>query len=607
MRLVIENGVYYIVESPDKVTAKNSNFSVWYDSPKDHPHPFAYIDGELFIGDNSTIHHEIGGFGRNKSTMKFPGRMWVGKKILSFWEYPNISQMKKLISDLENSWNNVECFSNGMPAKKQDDPDRYIKTNKDRYHITLKIDGSWKLDIPLRKTNSNNDTYSDFHKKSGNKQLKAGDWDAEGYLYSLKTVFSNKPLKGEGEKLRSGVKVNTDTGQEHVKAAILKGKAIQKMSPEQKKQLYDYFKNKGRLDYQEKKMWDMLQKRYESIEIYTNGNRIIIKENPDAVVAGYGDYTYADSFYDIQTNRAGKSRAVAFWKDSDAVPFGMKDGKFWFGFRSGMHDDIMVDGLTGFDRREFKYSGRMWTSKKVISFWEYPPFGELKKILNQISVDWSKGQGTHSINFNDWKIDIPRSSELDKMDKVSGKDMLRGISKWDRDKVKSGYQNTRLYSVKNVLSGKPLKGAGKIWAQGEKIDTNKGQQHIDSPIVKQDAIKRMSKDEKEKLYNYFKSKGRLNPAEKRFYDVLKSKTKLESTEVILIGNKILCLEIESNSSAGRKYIDKAIHRMPLDGLAFNVIKDELMMAIDFGDGNLKEQSNKKRFTLEEGSGKLTQL
>ncbi|RKZ92039.1 MAG: hypothetical protein DRQ40_09180, partial [Gammaproteobacteria bacterium] len=132
---------------------------------------------------------------------------------------------------------------------------------------------SWKIDIPAEF----GDSYGDMVNKSGSKVISPRGWGEKSYLYSLKTVYSNKPLKGAGEKLRKGQKVSTDTGAEHMKPAQLKKKAIQKLDKKGKEDLYNYFKAKGRLNPAEKRMYRMINK--EGIDIYFDGTKFMFQES----------------------------------------------------------------------------------------------------------------------------------------------------------------------------------------------------------------------------------------------------------------------------------------------------------------------------------------
>jgi len=99
-----------IVENPDVVY--NANLSKQLASyPDQDARPFGYLFDKMMVG------------GRNDFV--FPGRMWVRKKIISFWKYPPKGKFKKLIKDLEKE-SGVKIWSKGWqveiyPGKKQID------------------------------------------------------------------------------------------------------------------------------------------------------------------------------------------------------------------------------------------------------------------------------------------------------------------------------------------------------------------------------------------------------------------------------------------------------------------------------------------------------
>jgi hypothetical protein len=99
-------------------------------------HPFGIYKNKAFIGDEGGVHYnirqdlvdrgeiddeEMDSYPRLRGAWKFPGRLWVSKKIISFWDFPKESQMKGVISKLEKAtgkkiWKNgwkVEVIDKG--------------------------------------------------------------------------------------------------------------------------------------------------------------------------------------------------------------------------------------------------------------------------------------------------------------------------------------------------------------------------------------------------------------------------------------------------------------------------------------------------------------
>jgi len=89
------------------------------------------------------------------------------------------------------------------------------------------------------------------------------------------------------------------------------------------------------------------------------------------------------------------------YTNPDAIPFGYIDGVMQIGDvgKKQTHDDMLGGKHV---REDFDYAGRLWTTKKVISFWQYP---EDKNRFNKVIQDLNKYS---EINIDDsWYIEIP--------------------------------------------------------------------------------------------------------------------------------------------------------------------------------------------------------
>jgi len=93
-------------ESPDGLKLPGSSPLHYY---ADDAKPFGYYRGKFYVGDFGETHYEIGDkqikdTGGNKdwrTALKYPGRVWVDKKVFSLWQYPTTaSEWKKLVADL---------------------------------------------------------------------------------------------------------------------------------------------------------------------------------------------------------------------------------------------------------------------------------------------------------------------------------------------------------------------------------------------------------------------------------------------------------------------------------------------------------------------------
>lgn len=341
-----------------------------------------------------------------------------------------------------------------------------------------------------------------------------------------------------------------------------------------------------------------------------------VKESPDKIYVGHGER---------------KKKYVTDYRASDAYSFGFDGNIAYVSPRPGlvhwelgkilMDPDLIGDSddedvikvasefedVINYTRDDFDYAGRLWEKSKIISFWEYPPFGELKKVLKSIEKEFNRiNMVGKKINIMQFKIEIPSDNIIDSgpvaksnsygTDDVqfnsdglpwgnssysdvmsSSSDRKVGGADWDG----GGY----LYLVKNVL--KPnfnLKGQGKGWKKGgSDIQTNKDIQHQVAPMLKKGKISKLSKDQQKAMWDYFKGKGNLGRDEKRMWKMLsrhmgvkedrtfllslikdkptrKAYTMEEGTGILTeaphieVGNQVIDLEFEQGKIQGMRRI-----------------------------------------------------
>ena len=96
-----------VKESPDIVFYDGGNEQLEYDE-KDAI-AFGYYKKKMYVSDFQEAHWEMMDDygvkikGEPRFKMKYPGRVWIKSKVISFWTYPeNQSKMKETIEDLEN-------------------------------------------------------------------------------------------------------------------------------------------------------------------------------------------------------------------------------------------------------------------------------------------------------------------------------------------------------------------------------------------------------------------------------------------------------------------------------------------------------------------------
>jgi len=114
----------------------------------------------------------------------------------------------------------------------------------------------------------------------------------------------------------------------------------------------------------------------------------VLFENPNAV------------YYD-------KVGTVVDWTQVRSLAFSYYGGMMYIGSGRSTHLDLYkqyngTDELAKSREGRGKYAGRVYTSLKIISFWEFP---ENKKVLQQILNDIEEET---SIHFdNSWRVEVP--------------------------------------------------------------------------------------------------------------------------------------------------------------------------------------------------------
>jgi len=111
-----------------------------------------------------------------------------------------------------------------------------------------------------------------------------------------------------------------------------------------------------------------------------------LNESPDRICMTNVNYKYAkgkyvDCGYDCQNKDDEKgcyndldSRSFGYHKEKSKIGRN-KIGEIWVGGERETHKP---------NRLHFKYPGRIWFKRGIISFWEYPPPDKLENIINEI-------------------------------------------------------------------------------------------------------------------------------------------------------------------------------------------------------------------------------
>ncbi len=293
---ILEEGTGNITESPDNGVNGQSYTSSGAIA-------FGYYRGKIVVSDFGETHVSIVGIQRE--SFKYPGRYWGDTGVLSFWEYPkSASDLKKLVKDLNEAISGkyyykrdgsqqdrytpkeVIKIANGYSSEKFNAPGPaanflFQELNWDVFggdqfkkHLK-KITSSTKIEMPFK--------FPMEDQLIPDRRLDS-DWDDDPDVDVMKLINTYKHYDGW---LGKGSKRDSKSNQpDHVKPAMAKTAALKKMNKSQKKQMYDYFANKGKLDPGEQRMYAMMQRR-EDVEIYIDPEtQTILLEAPHFEVNG---------------------------------------------------------------------------------------------------------------------------------------------------------------------------------------------------------------------------------------------------------------------------------------------------------------------------------
>ena len=104
-----------LLESPDGIEARNLSEVIPGTNTldlTDFQIPFGYYDGKMRVGKLNGIHpsikelyDDIERSVHSRLDLKYPGRLWIQDKVVSFWEYPKTkTELLKILSDVENEF-----------------------------------------------------------------------------------------------------------------------------------------------------------------------------------------------------------------------------------------------------------------------------------------------------------------------------------------------------------------------------------------------------------------------------------------------------------------------------------------------------------------------
>ncbi len=104
-----------LFESPDMIEARNLSQIIHGKKSLDLSDiqvPFGYYDGKMKIGKIGGIHpdikkdyNDIDQYALSRFDLKYPGRIWLKEKVISFWKYPETHKdLYDVLSDIENEF-----------------------------------------------------------------------------------------------------------------------------------------------------------------------------------------------------------------------------------------------------------------------------------------------------------------------------------------------------------------------------------------------------------------------------------------------------------------------------------------------------------------------
>jgi hypothetical protein len=85
-----------ITESPDNVIVNNGERYLKYNDTE--AVAFGYINNRLLIGNLGRSHGQMG---HSRDEFEYAGRVWLNSRIISFWKYPSVEMLQKILKDLD--------------------------------------------------------------------------------------------------------------------------------------------------------------------------------------------------------------------------------------------------------------------------------------------------------------------------------------------------------------------------------------------------------------------------------------------------------------------------------------------------------------------------
>lgn len=309
-----------------------------------------YFYWHIGLGDFYDFLGEKNNLSTERSELKYPGRLWFRKKIISFWKYPDKTLLPKLLNLLSSEFKNL-------------------------YGVNIDF-SDYKIDV-----------------------IETGvDWEKSAAVGKLIPL-----LNYEGS-----LNVNSvDLQNIHTLLSNEKQKTPQMQSVKQynANKLADKFN--GGISQAE---WNNAKKKFQGESIIKedpdtirHNNKIYCEYSDDDAIA-FGIFN--GKAY-VSYNKALAKNSSNFNSDSDFY-YKFYNNHFEIG---NFYDNAFNVHIRASNKYDFQFAGRLWFSSKIISFWNYPnDLNELEDVMNLVRLEIKNVYQTN-LFFSEYYIEVKNSVE----------------------------------------------------------------------------------------------------------------------------------------------------------------------------------------------------
>ena len=439
---------------------------------------FGYYKGKMYISQFGKIHPLIdipelrdapykknNTFKKDRTDFVLPGRVWIIGGILSFWVYPTIEELHKIIRDLDVAIKETLNYDSHLYKRLGmlkieviPDKDTMSKLTNDEKSLWYEYDGDTIL-VPISKYEGSGEWSPEVKNKPHTEIGKGGEAVPNG-------VGSRKPVSGYGDTpAERRFKMGSIAEAEDGKYEPIINLMVYHGTNAEFNRLNLKYSYQGILWFT-----DNINK-IKNNEHGGQGHKIILSANLTLNnPAGWNEYEKyglgeirglgydgikLDDDYIIFSTKSLKNvkklksdsinetpdivqnngeEVARFFNmgtksvDKNAVAFGYHNDEFYMGKLGSPHGSINLYGLDTTNRSDFKYAGRVWFDKMIISFWDYPSVSILKQILSDLDKSMEEMYG---MNYNLVGSEDKLMIEVIPLDKVRDKSNLGW--KWDAD------------------------------------------------------------------------------------------------------------------------------------------------------------------------------